>query len=75
VDAQQPDADYPHQDSDVNVDTTTPASSTSAKPSAAKLLHGEERFRLLVETATDYAIFFMDASGYIIDWNIGLSVF
>ena len=31
----------------------------------------EERFRMLVEAATDYAIYMMDAQGYITTWNPG----
>ena len=31
----------------------------------------EERYRLLVEGATEYAIFMLDTSGNIISWNIG----
>ena len=31
----------------------------------------EERFRLLVENARDYAIFMMDTSGQIVSWNPG----
>jgi PAS domain S-box-containing protein len=32
---------------------------------------GEERFRLLVESVQDYAIFLLDSEGRIISWNIG----
>jgi PAS domain S-box-containing protein len=35
------------------------------------LLGGEERFRLLVENARDYSIFFLDVDNRIVDWNIG----
>jgi len=31
----------------------------------------EERFRLLVESVQDYAIFMLDSKGYIATWNIG----
>jgi PAS domain S-box-containing protein len=31
----------------------------------------EERFRLLVESVRDYAIFVLDPRGYIITWNVG----
>jgi PAS domain S-box-containing protein len=31
----------------------------------------EERFRLLVESITDYAIFMLDPNGYVITWNSG----
>jgi PAS domain S-box-containing protein len=37
-----------------------------------ELLRGsEERFRLLVEGVSDYAIFMLDPSGYIVSWNKG----
>lgn len=36
-----------------------------------ELLNSEERFRLLVDSARDYAMFFMDIDGRIVDWNIG----
>ncbi len=35
------------------------------------LRQSEERYRLLVEGVTDYAIFMLDTSGHIISWNIG----
>ncbi|MFZ5546410.1 MAG: PAS domain-containing hybrid sensor histidine kinase/response regulator [Pseudomonadota bacterium] len=39
---------------------------------AGKRLHlGEERFRLLVETIKDYAIFMLDADGIVQSWNAG----
>ncbi|WP_437927890.1 PAS domain S-box protein [Sorangium sp. So ce291] len=31
----------------------------------------EERFRLLVETIQDYAIFILDAGGHVVTWNVG----
>jgi PAS domain S-box-containing protein len=33
--------------------------------------HSEERFRLLVESVTDYAIFILDPAGYVQTWNLG----
>jgi len=37
-----------------------------------EILHqSEERYRLLVEGATDYAIFMLDSNGNIISWNVG----
>ena len=36
-----------------------------------ELLRGEERFRLLVESVKDYAIFLLDRSGHIQSWNAG----
>jgi PAS domain S-box-containing protein len=35
------------------------------------LRQSEERYRLLVEGVTDYAIFMMDLNGHIISWNTG----
>jgi len=35
------------------------------------LRQSEERFRLLVEGAPDYAIFMMDPDGRVVSWNIG----
>ena len=35
------------------------------------LRESEERFRLLVEGVKDYAIFMLDADGYITTWNLG----
>ena len=32
---------------------------------------GDERFRLLVESVRDYAIFMLDADGHIASWNVG----
>jgi len=39
---------------------------------AIEALHeSEERFRLLVESVVDYAIFMLDTDGYIVSWNAG----
>ncbi|MGH9354894.1 MAG: PAS domain S-box protein [Terriglobia bacterium] len=39
---------------------------------AERALHqSEERFRLLVESAQDYAMFMMDLEGHITSWNLG----
>lgn len=35
------------------------------------LMESEERFRLLVSSVKDYAIFMLDPSGYVISWNEG----
>src|SRR5690554_1511480 len=35
------------------------------------LQQSEERFRLLVESITDYAIFMLDPEGRIVSWNAG----
>ena len=44
---------------------------TRALENALQLRHSEERFRLLVETVQDYAIFMLDPSGHIVSWNMG----
>ncbi len=36
-----------------------------------RLRQSEERYRLLLEGVTDYAIFMLDANGFITSWNIG----
>ena len=36
-----------------------------------RLRQSEERFRLLVENVRDYAIFMLDANGYVLTWNAG----
>jgi PAS domain S-box-containing protein len=48
------------------------AAEEAGGPRAAEpLLRSEERFRLLVESVTDYAIFTLDPGGYITSWNRG----
>ncbi len=39
--------------------------------SQASLRQSEERYRLLVEGARNYAIFMLDPNGYFVSWNIG----
>ena len=36
-------------------------------------LDGEDRYRLLVDSITDYAIYMLDAGGHIASWNAGAS--
>lgn len=40
-------------------------------PSGGELGRSEERFRLLVESVVDYAIFMLDPDGIIRSWNVG----
>jgi len=44
---------------------------TQRRAHEEELRRSEERFRLLVEGVTDYAIFMLDANGNIITWNVG----
>ncbi|WP_206950999.1 hybrid sensor histidine kinase/response regulator [Trinickia acidisoli] len=38
---------------------------------SAQLKESEQRFRLLVDSVVDYAIFMLDADGYVTSWNAG----
>src|ERR1700677_1807657 len=40
-----------------------------------ELVQNEERFRLLVESVRDYAIFMLDPRGHILTWNAGAERF
>jgi hypothetical protein len=40
-----------------------------------ELVQNEERFRLLVESVRDYAIFMLDPQGYVLTWNPGAERF
>ena len=42
---------------------------------AEHLRQSEERFRLLVESVRDYAIFMLDPDGYVLTWNAGAERF
>jgi PAS domain S-box-containing protein len=52
--------------------TPGPRTVTQASPSRPRpLLEGEERFRVLVESVKDYAIFMLDLEGRVQTWNAG----
>jgi len=44
---------------------------TAQRQAEEELRQSEERFRLLVETVQDYAIFMLDPNGHVISWNAG----
>jgi len=44
---------------------------TAQRQAEEELRQSEERFRLLVETVQDYAIFMLDPSGHVVSWNAG----
>ncbi|RAR59220.1 PAS/PAC sensor hybrid histidine kinase [Paraburkholderia unamae] len=44
---------------------------TAERRQVEALRLSEERFRLLVESVTDYAIFMLDPQGYVVSWNTG----
>ena len=44
---------------------------TQRREHEESLRQSEERFRLLVEGVSDYAIFMLDANGYVMTWNNG----
>jgi PAS domain S-box-containing protein len=44
---------------------------TERRAAAQQLKESEERFRLIVESTIDYAIFMLDPDGYVASWNAG----
>lgn len=48
---------------------------TERRRAEEELRRSEERFRLLVQSVTDYAIYMLDPEGYITSWNAGAERF
>ena len=51
--------------------THPPLDRTDCKEHEESRRQTEERFRLLVEAVSDYAIFMLDSNGYVLTWNTG----
>jgi PAS domain S-box-containing protein len=48
-----------------------PKANLSMKPDVTSSTTTEQRYRLMVESITDYAIFMLDAAGRVTSWNLG----
>lgn len=48
---------------------------TERRTNEEALRHSEERFRLLVQSVTDYAIYMLDPQGQVVSWNAGAERF
>ena len=44
---------------------------TEQRAAQLAALESERRFRLLVQSVTDYAIYMLDPDGYVANWNPG----
>ena len=44
---------------------------TDRKSAESALRDSEEKFRLMVSSVKDYAIFMLDREGYVVSWNVG----
>jgi PAS domain S-box-containing protein len=44
---------------------------TSQRAAEEALRQSEERFRLVVDSVSDYAIFMLDQTGHVMSWNVG----
>jgi PAS domain S-box-containing protein len=53
------------------VPSTPPNPDQDLLAAETRLESGEERFRLLVEQLSDYAVFALDANGFVSTWNLG----
>ncbi|MER2266715.1 PAS domain S-box protein, partial [Methylobacterium oxalidis] len=47
----------------------------TAEHSAGAGPFGEDRFRLLIQAVTDYAIYMLDRTGVVVSWNPGAERF
>ncbi len=61
----------PSREKNVRMDNENDRSTRSAE----HLRESEERFRLLVESVRDYAIFMLDPGGHVLTWNAGAQRF
>src|SRR5215213_2306966 len=61
----------PHDGSSAVVTMQSSGSGEPRRRTREALRESEERFRLLVEGVKDYAIFMLDAEGYVNTWNEG----
>jgi PAS domain-containing protein len=48
---------------------------TLRRAAQEELRRSEERFRLLVQSVTDYAIYMLDLDGHVTSWNAGAERF
>jgi len=74
LDRNLPQSDQSIQDSDQGLrasDQDLRISDPVLRPSNRALAESEERFRLLVESVTDYAIYMLDPEGRVVTWNAG----
>jgi two-component system sensor kinase FixL len=51
--------------------SSIPRRAAQRKAAAVELKQSEERFRLLVESVQDYAIYMLDPEGFVMTWNRG----
>jgi PAS domain S-box-containing protein len=54
-----------------STEAETPLEITELKLAEEKVRESEERFRLLIESVKDYAIFMLDPEGRVLTWNAG----
>jgi PAS domain S-box-containing protein len=64
-------ADEQLQDLNASLEARAEERAKQLAASIIKLEESERRFRILVESVTDYAIYMLDPSGLIVNWNTG----